>query len=127
MKHLQKAPRKPLFFNEKQGNVFLSLFDDLTEKRIAKHLFIDGLTNEETGSNIGYSTRQIERIRKNLLKVALKMLVEMRTPKKAIKHGFDPNKLISTVHYTCPMCNEHIGRDRYCKHCGQALDWSEDQ
>ena len=127
MTHLQKAPRKPLFLNEKQGKCFIALFNNEIEKRIAKCIFIDGLTNEETALEIGYCTRQIERIRKNMLEVALKILVEMRTPKKAIKHGFNPKKLISTVHYTCPNCNEHIGRDRYCKHCGQALDWGDSE
>ena len=125
MSELQKMSRKSLFLNEKQGNVFLSLFNDEVEKCIAKHLFVNGLTNEATALEIGYCTRQIERKRKNLLEVALKMLVEMRTPKRAIRHGFERKKLISTVHYTCPMCNEHIGRDRYCKHCGQALNWSD--
>lgn len=125
MNDYKKSPLIPLFFDEKQGNIFLSLFPNEIEKRIAKCIFIHGFTNEETALEIGYCTRQIERKRKNILEVALKTLVEMRTPKKAIKHGFNPKKLISTVHYTCPNCNEHISRDRYCKHCGQALDWGD--
>ena len=46
-------------------------------------------------------------------------------PKKPVKHGFDPNKLISSVHYTCPVCNSHISRDANCSNCGQEIDWSD--
>lgn len=125
MTHLQKAPRKPLFYNKKQGEVFVSLFDDEIEQRIAKCIFVDGLTNEETALEVGYSLRSIERKRRNLLNVGVNMLVEFRTPKKPRVHGFREGRLINTISYTCPMCNEHIGRDAYCKHCGQALDWGD--
>ena len=47
------------------------------------------------------------------------------TPKKPIKHGYEPHKLISTVYYTCPNCNSHISRTKSCLTCGQALDWSD--
>jgi hypothetical protein len=40
-------------------------------------------------------------------------------------HGFREGREINTVSYTCPVCHNHIGRDFYCKHCGQALDWSD--
>lgn len=46
-------------------------------------------------------------------------------PKKPNIHGIREGREINTVSYTCPVCNEHIGRDRYCKHCGQALDWGD--
>ena len=46
-------------------------------------------------------------------------------PEKPKVPGLREGREINTVSYTCPMCNEHIGRDRYCKHCGQALDWSD--
>lgn len=32
--------------------------------------------------------------------------------------------------YNCPNCNCTVwgtDKDKYCKHCGQALDWSEDE
>lgn len=30
--------------------------------------------------------------------------------------------------YCCPNCNEEIMRqDKYCNHCGQAIDWSEEE
>lgn len=28
-------------------------------------------------------------------------------------------------HYYCPTCNAMIGKYPFCKHCGQALDWSD--
>lgn len=45
--------------------------------------------------------------------------------RKVIRHGFNPNKMISTVSYTCPTCHSHISRTEYCPDCGQALDWSD--
>ena len=51
--------------------------------------------------------------------------LEKQVPKKPNIHGIREGREINTISYTCPMCNEHIGRDRYCKHCGQALDWGD--
>ena len=134
MTHLQKAPRKPLFLNEKQGKCFIALFNNEIEKRIAKCIFIDGLTNEETALEIGYCTRQIERIRKNMLEVALKMLVEMRTPKKPIGiydeniyHIDDDDYIYEPARFGgCPACNQEVQDGMlFCSFCGQALDWSD--
>jgi hypothetical protein len=127
MTHLQKAPCKPLFLNEKQGNTFVALFDDEIEQRIAKCIFIDGLTNEETALYVGYCTRQIERIRKNMLEVALKMLVEIRTPKKPLNpcgRYFGEAK-----GGNCPCCGAHTNSATYtyCRKCGQALDWGDSE
>lgn len=51
--------------------------------------------------------------------------LEKQIPKKAILHGHNPYKLICSVYYTCPNCNNHISITPYCDKCGQALDWSE--
>lgn len=51
--------------------------------------------------------------------------LEKQMPKSVIRHGFDTNKLISTVSYTCPVCKSHISRTEYCPNCGQALDWRD--
>lgn len=78
MKHLQKAPRKPLFVQEKEAKLFLSLFTDFDEEnhiKIAKLIFVEGLTNEEVANEIGYSKRQIERLRIQILRVALKRAI----------------------------------------------------
>ena len=74
MTHLQKAPRKPLFTDETESKIFLDLFTDFDEphyKEIAKLIFVDGLTNDEVGEEIGYSARQIQRLRGQLNRVAL--------------------------------------------------------
>ncbi|MEE0968360.1 MAG: ECF-type sigma factor [Clostridia bacterium] len=78
MTHFQKAPRKPLFTDETEANQFISLFTDFDEenhRKIAKLIFVDGLTNEEVANEIGYSKRQIERLRAQLVKVALKRAI----------------------------------------------------
>ena len=51
--------------------------------------------------------------------------LEKQIPKKPKIHGYRDGREINTTSYTCPVCNKHIGRDEYCKHCGQALDWSD--
>ena len=54
----------------------------------------------------------------------LQELVDKETPKKIVqkqvKHWID---------YHCPSCNHKLRRDtqyKYCPHCGQKLDWSEE-
>jgi hypothetical protein len=53
------------------------------------------------------------------------VVYEKQIPKKPKIHGHREGRLINTISYTCPICNKHIGREDYCKHCGQALDWSD--
>ena len=54
-----------------------------------------------------------------------KSALEKQIPKKPNIHGYREGREINTISYTCPICNKHIGRENYCKHCGQALDWSD--
>lgn len=54
-----------------------------------------------------------------------KSALEKQIPKKPNIHGYREGREINTISYTCPICNEHIGRESFCKHCGQALDWSD--
>ena len=54
-----------------------------------------------------------------------KSALEKQIPKKPNIHGYREGREINTISYTCPVCNKHIGRENYCKHCGQALDWSD--
>ena len=58
------------------------------------------------------------------LKVAIKAL-EKQIPKKPNIHGYREGREINAISYTCPVCNNHIGRDNFCKHCGNAIDWSD--
>ncbi len=51
--------------------------------------------------------------------------IEKQIPKKPIIHGYREGREVNTISYTCPICNKHIGRENFCKHCGQALYWSD--
>lgn len=51
--------------------------------------------------------------------------LEKQIPKKPKIHGYREGREINTISYTCPVCNKHIGRENFCKHCGTALDWSD--
>ena len=51
--------------------------------------------------------------------------LEKQIPEKGNVHGIRDGREINTVSYTCPVCHNHIGRDNYCKHCGQKLDWGD--
>ena len=82
-------PNKPLFTDQKEKEVFMSLFndfDDVNHKRVAKLLFCDGLTIKETAENANYSERQTDRLKTQLLKVALKRAIG-----KLITTGVIPN------------------------------------
>ena len=54
-----------------------------------------------------------------------KKALEKQIPKKPIIYGYREGREINTISYTCPICNKHISRENFCKHCGQALDWSD--
>ena len=53
--------------------------------------------------------------------------LEKATPKKVIVNGIREGRQINTVSFICPSCEKHIGRDNFCKHCGQELDWSQEE
>lgn len=65
-----------------------------------------------------------DRKRKIALNTAVEAL-EKQTPKRAIMKGFRPCEEICSVSYICPVCKKHVNIDKYCYHCGQALDWSD--
>lgn len=78
MMHYKNHPKKPLFTDKKEAELFLSLFNDFDDEnhiQVAKAIFIDGMTNEETANYIGYSERHIQRLRTDILKVALKRAI----------------------------------------------------
>lgn len=57
----------------------------------------------------------------------LKELVDKATPKKPIKDSVQDVYYLTK--YTCPTCGgKFTGTiSDYCYHCGQKLDWSEDE
>ena len=57
----------------------------------------------------------------------LEELVEKATPKKVIVNGIREGRQINTVSFICPSCENHIGKDNFCKYCGQALDWKAEE
>lgn len=126
MIHYKKHKRNPLF-DGKQGETLISFLDDEQHKKIAQLIFVEGMTTLEVAEKMDYSVRQIERIRADIMKVALLNLIEKQIPKKPNIHGYREGREINTISYTCPICNKHIGRENYCKHCGQALDWSDSE
>ena len=51
------------------GTIDLSIIEDEVYRRVAKCLFIDNITVRETADVIGYSERQIYRIKKKLTEI----------------------------------------------------------
>lgn len=120
IKHIHfKIPQKISTYEDEVGNTITSAIHQAAVKQV------ETIENEilkqirdmavENGITDVYLLDK-----KNIL-----LALQKQIPKRAVKHGFDPNKMISTIHYTCPICNKHISRENYCKHCGQALDWSD--
>lgn len=78
----------------------------------------------------GYCALEIESEEYKYLKALLQELVDKATPEKPQKETFITGKSA----YLCPTCHfcllgdkEYVSPTlRYCKCCGQALDWSEE-
>lgn len=77
--------------------------------------------------SLGYYEAMLERYEKLL------ELVDKETPKKVINGTAELSKetphLLVLNEYSCPVCNSDIVfayHCNYCKNCGQALDWSEE-
>ena len=52
----------------------------------------------------------------------IKELIERATPKKTLntKYVLYNEKLVE-----CPICGKNDLKANFCRHCGQALDWSD--
>lgn len=73
-------------------------------------------------SNFGYEQRRL------LVDEALtiKNSLEKQIPKKPtdIKISFHKHStLLKGMYGKCPMCGTVQADDKYCQHCGQAIDW----
>ena len=83
------------------------------------------MTFEEALKLVKECGLNIEGIKCDECESVISTALEKQIPKKPNIHGFREGREINTISYTCPVCNEHIGRENYCKYCGQALDWSD--
>lgn len=57
------------------------------------------------------------RISKDCYKL-IREALEKQTPKKPIKYKDE---------IVCPSCKTLVGSSPYCRYCGQALDWGEEE
>lgn len=68
----------------------------------------------------------IKALEKQIPKKPTYVDTRFRNHGKSIADGVSLSKC-----YKCPNCNSHIfhvfDSEIYCTHCGQALDWSEDE
>lgn len=88
LKRYKKHPLTPLFTDEKEVDMFISLFNDFDKKEhieVAKELFVNGKTNLETAETTNYCVRQIERLKFEILRVALKRAVEKLVDRSEVK------------------------------------------
>ena len=61
-------------------------------------------------------------------------VISLNAVQKALKRN-EPMKVINGINYKgqdimlCPNCERNAGKinDRYCSHCGQALDWTDSE
>lgn len=56
----------------------------------------------------------------------LQELVDRATPKKPIKD--EPSRIRYIPTYVCPTCGQRFSgwESKFCYHCGQAFDWSDE-
>ena len=81
------------------------------------------------------NTQEVLKIRKNLhledidneeLSKCIDEALEKQIAKKPIPT--EEQNIRFAMNYTCPSCKKHFtgtGIADYCYHCGQALDWSD--
>ena len=63
----KKPPKKPIYKeNSAEAKKLFLVCENELEKQIAKLIFIDGYTADEVAYEVGYSERQIYRIKKKL-------------------------------------------------------------
>lgn len=74
--------------------------------------------------DISYHHHKKAENQKELMNTTVEAL-KKQIPKRAIMKGFSPCEEICSVSYLCPVCKKHINIDKYCYHCGQALNWSD--
>lgn len=61
----------------------------------------------------------------------LQELVDKETPVKPKKYrdnlSENPRIPFFEEWYFCPKCEENVGDNFYCPHCGQKIDWSDEE
>ena len=77
--------------------------------------------NFDTNKELSAHHQKKAENQKELMEITVEAL-EKQMPKKIVYHDNCGNK---TVSERCPRCFEVANTD-YCEHCGQALDWSEE-
>ena len=130
--YVKEKKRFPIFEEGSvQANAFLALFENPFERKIMECLYIHGYNTAETGEAVGYSERQVYRIKKQLIEsTVIKLWIEKNTPKAPViekqRHG-DKNKgYTAKVLYLCPNCRKELGCHPieirpFCSECGQAV------
>ena len=90
---------------------------------------LDFIVKNSCPSHMSCKQCHMNKICNNLVKPhidRLQELVERATPKKPIKSEEQDIRYVTK--YECPNCHQYFtGKiSKYCYHCGQALDWSEE-
>lgn len=82
------------------------------------------MTPEEAISIMKCAIGEFEWKYAEAFEVAIEAL-EKQVPKKPLKN---PKEFYGRNLYSCPACNYgyFLGGNKFCYHCGQKFDWSED-
>ena len=87
---------------------------------------MSGMTREEAIKNVTtYVIMECENMPKQVIQAldVMRECTEKQIPKKPLD-----DHLIKTGYWGCPICKHMVDSvSNYCEHCGQALDWSEEE
>ncbi len=131
MVHHKKPPRNPLFTDENEANLFMSLFNDFDDERhikVAKAIFVEGLTLEEAAEMSNYDVRSIGRLKNDILKVILKRAIKrvlIQVPAadvEEVKHGYWELDMYCSVCGYLYDTGEYTNANDYCPKCGAKMN-----
>ena len=88
------------------------------DNNIIKNLDMFRFVDKEEIYTNGSDLIQVFRVEQIIEAMKLQELVDRATPKKLYYPELYPSA-------SCPICKSNLGDNKFCRECGQAIDWND--